>query len=698
MPERKTSKGKLSPSQKSYKYLIIWVIIGATIVYFYLVPRLASTPPVELSYSQFIQYVRDGRVKKLDISGDDGKGQLLEDGEYQEFMVVLPPELPEKVFSTLEEKGISVTFEKPSKWMEMLSYVAGPLIFVGLLWLLFYHQMKGAGRGAMSFGKSRARLFKDKARVTFKDVAGVEEAKEELEEIIDFLKDPKKFQRLGGRIPKGVILIGPPGTGKTLLAKAAAGEAGVPFFTISGSDFVEMFVGVGASRVRDMFEQGRKSAPCIIFLDEIDAVGRHRGAGLGGGHDEREQTLNAILVEMDGFDTQEGVILVAATNRPDVLDPALLRPGRFDRQIVIDLPDLKGREEILKVHVRKIVLSKNVELRRIARGTPGFSGADLANLVNEAALLAARRNKKSVTTEELEESRDKVRWGRERRSRVMDEEDKKVTAYHEAGHALVFSMIPETEPLHKVTIIPRGIAYLGATMQLPEKDQYHEFKKKILGQVTGLFGGRVAEEVTFSDITAGARSDIKLATEIARRMVCEWGMSEKLGPMTFGEREELLFLGREVTRSADYSEATAVEIDKEVKKIIEECYQRAKTIINENREKLVAIAGALLRYEVLEGEDVEKIIKTGKLRRRKRGGRRKSSSPGEKRAKPSAKVSQGEPKSSSPAPEGTSIPPARDNRVTGGAKEGEKLSPSPGSGGESSSEPKERSSEPGRDL
>ena len=656
MPERKTPTGKRPPGQKSYKYLIIWVIVAASIIYFYLVPRLAQTPQLELSYSEFIQAVRQGRVEKLNISGDDGKGQLLQDGEYQEFKVVLPPELPEKVFSDLEEKGVAVTFEKPSKWMEILSYVAGPLIFVGLLWLLFYHQMKGAGRGAMSFGKSRARLFKDKARVTFKDVAGVEEAKEELEEIIDFLKDPKKFQRLGGRIPKGVILIGPPGTGKTLLAKAAAGEAGVPLFTISGSDFVEMFVGVGASRVRDMFEQGRKNAPCIIFLDEIDAVGRHRGAGLGGGHDEREQTLNAILVEMDGFDTREGVILVAATNRPDVLDPALLRPGRFDRQIVIDLPDLRGREEILKVHCRKIVLAKNVDLKRIARGTPGFSGADLANLVNEAALLAARRNKKSVTTEELEEARDKVRWGRERRSRVMDEEDKKVTAYHEAGHALVLNMIPETEPLHKVTIIPRGIAYLGATMQLPEKDQYHEFRKKILGQLTGLFGGRVAEEVIFGDITAGARSDIKMASNIARRMVCEWGMSDELGPMTFGEREEHLFLGREVTRSIDYSEATAVEIDKEVKKIIEECYQRARTIITENRDKLVAIAEALLRYEVLEGEDVEKIIKTGKLKRRKRGVKRKKAS-GKKKVKPETKVSREKAGNSSSPPANPSAPP-----------------------------------------
>jgi cell division protease FtsH len=638
--------------------MIVWLVIGLTILYFYLLPRVTRTQPEELSYSQFLEHLRAGQIVKLDISGEEGRGQFRIDNTIKEFTVTLPPTLPNNTLALLEEQGVQTSYKRPSRWMEILSWVAGPLIFVGLLWLLFYHQMRGAGRGAMSFGKSRARLAKDMVKVTFKDVAGVEEAKEELEEIIAFLKDPKKFQRLGGRIPKGVILIGPPGTGKTLLAKAVAGEANVPFFSISGSDFVEMFVGVGASRVRDMFEQGRKNAPCIIFLDEIDAVGRHRGAGLGGGHDEREQTLNQLLVEMDGFDTKEGVILIAATNRPDVLDPALLRPGRFDRQIVIDMPDIKGRQNILEVHAKKVVLDKAADLKRVARGTPGFSGADLANLVNEAALLAARRNKKSVTTEELEEARDKVRWGRERRSRVMDDEDKKVTAYHEAGHALVLNMIPETEPLHKVTIIPRGIAYLGATMQLPEKDRYHEFKRKILGQLAGLFGGRVAEEIIFGDITAGARSDIKLATTIARRMVCEWGMSEKMGPMTFGEREEHLFLGREVTRSIDYSEATAVEIDIEVKKIVDGCYQRAKDIVAQNRDKLVAIAEALLKYEVLDGKDVGKIIRTGKLRR-PGGKRKKPVSGGKKRLKSTPEIKG---KGMNPPDSGSGLPPGPTDR------------------------------------
>jgi cell division protease FtsH len=550
--------------------------------------------------------------------------------------VVLPLLLPADFLSALDEAHVPVSFKEKSWLSEILPVLIGPLLFVGLLWFLFYRQMRGAGRSAMSFGKSRAKLHKGTDKVTFKDVAGVDESKEELEEIIDFLKDPKKFQRLGGRIPKGIILIGPPGTGKTLLAKAVAGEADVPFFSLSGSDFVEMFVGVGASRVRDMFAQGLKNAPCIIFLDEIDAVGRHRGSGLGGGHDEREQTLNQLLVEMDGFESREGVILIAATNRPDVLDPALLRPGRFDRQIVIDMPDIKGREGILKVHVKKIVLSRAVVLSRIARGTPGFSGADLANLVNEAALLAAKNKKKSVGMIELEEARDKVRWGRERKSRVMDEEDRKVTAYHEAGHALVISMIPETEPLHKVTIIPRGIAYLGATMQLPENDRYLEFRKKLLGVIAGLFGGRIAEEVIFGDITAGSRNDIKVATGIARRMVCEWGMSDKLGPMTYGEHQEHIFLGREINRSVDYSESIATEIDRETRSIIDDCYRRAEGIIAEHRDTLVAIAKALLSYEVLNDLEVQEIIKTGRLvkklpRKKIRKTRKKKPAPDEEK-------------------------------------------------------------------
>ncbi len=483
------------------------------------------------------------------------------------------------------------------------------VIFIGLIWFLISRQVKSAGGSALSFGKSKAKLLsKDSHKVTFEDVAGVVEAKEELQEIIGFLKDPKKFQRLGGRIPKGVLLVGPPGTGKTLLAKSVAGEANVPFFTISGSDFVEMFVGVGASRVRDMFEQAKKNAPCIIFMDEIDAVGRYRGAGIGGGHDEREQTLNQLLVEMDGFDTKEGVVLMAATNRPDILDPALLRSGRFDRQIVIDMPDLIGREEILKLHAKKVKLDPSADLRTIGRGTPGFSGADLANLINEAALLAARLGKDAVTMPELEEARDKVRWGRERRSRIMSEEERKITAYHEGGHALVLDRLEETEPLHKVTIVPRGVAFLGATMQLPEKDKYLHKKKELLGQITGLLAGRVAEEMMFDDITSGASSDFKQATKIARVMVCELGMSEKLGTMTFGEKEEMIFLGKEIARHSEYSDATAIEIDREVRFIIDQCYEKAKSILLQYKDKLVTIAEALLEYEVLEGREITEIV------------------------------------------------------------------------------------------
>ena len=465
----------------------------------------------------------------------------------------------------------------------------------------------------MSFGKSRARMLnRDKNKVTFKDVAGMQEAKEEVEEIIQFLKDPKRFQKLGGRIPKGVLVVGSPGTGKTLLAKAIAGEADVPFFSISGSDFVEMFVGVGASRVRDMFEQGKKSAPCIIFIDEIDAVGRSRFSGIGGGHDEREQTLNALLVEMDGFDTQEGVIIIAATNRPDVLDAALLRPGRFDRQIVIDMPDLAGREEILKVHAREVKLAKDVDMKVIARGTAGFSGADLANLINEAALLAARNEKKAVGMEDLEEARDKVRWGRERRSRVMDEKDKKLTAYHEAGHALVMSKLEHSEPLHKVTIIPRGM-YLGATFQLPEKDKYSINKKQLLDQISGVMGGRIAEEIIFGDCNSGAANDIKQATYLARRMVTEWGMSEKIGMVNVSDHEEHMFLGRDLFKGREVSEQTAREIDEEVRSIIDHCYARAKEVLTQNRDKLIALAEALIEYETLDAPECAEVISTGKL-------------------------------------------------------------------------------------
>ena len=486
-------------------------------------------------------------------------------------------------------------------------------VFLLILYFFFRQQIRMAGKGALNFGKSKARMLnREKNKVNFKDVAGVDEAKEEVQEIVEFLKDPKKFQKLGGRIPKGVLMIGPPGTGKTLLARAIAGEADVPFFSISGSDFVEMFVGVGASRVRDMFEQGKKSAPCLIFIDEIDAVGRHRGHGLGGGHDEREQTLNALLVEMDGFDTQEGIIIIAATNRPDVLDPALLRPGRFDRQITVNLPDVKGREEILKVHAKKVKIGEDVDLAVIARGTPGYSGAELANVINEAALLAARKSMRAIGLTELEEARDKVRWGRERRSLAISEKEKVNTAYHEAGHALLLELLEHTEPLHKVTIIPRGPS-LGSTMWLPEEDKYTTRKHELLDRLVVDMGGRVAEELIFGDVTSGARGDIKMATNLARRMVCEWGMSEKLGMIEYGDHEDYVFLGRDIARSRDYSEATAQAIDAEVKTLIDNAYQRAKDLLTEHRDKLETIAKALLEHETLDGSQIRELIEHGKI-------------------------------------------------------------------------------------
>ncbi|MDQ2868810.1 MAG: ATP-dependent zinc metalloprotease FtsH [Verrucomicrobiota bacterium] len=486
-------------------------------------------------------------------------------------------------------------------------------LFLVVLYFLFRQQIRMAGKGALNFGKSKARMLaRDKNKITFRDVAGVEEAKDEVQELVEFLRDPKKFQKLGGRIPKGVLMVGPPGTGKTLLARAIAGEADVPFFSISGSDFVEMFVGVGASRVRDMFEQGKKSAPCIIFIDEIDAVGRHRGHGVGGGHDEREQTLNALLVEMDGFDTQEGVIIIAATNRPDVLDPALLRPGRFDRQITVNLPDVKGREEILRVHAKKVKLAEGVTLETVARGTPGYSGAELANVINEAALLAARRGLKGITLHELEEARDKVRWGKERRSLALSEKEKTNTAYHEAGHALLLELLEHTEPLHKVTIIPRGPS-LGSTMWLPEEDKYTNRKNELLASLAVSMGGRVAEEIVFGDVTNGARGDIKIATATARRMVCEWGMSEKMGMVEYGEHEDYVFLGRDISRSRDYSEATAKEIDGEVRKLVDDAYATAKKKLTEKRSTLDAIAKALLEYETLDGPQIKELIEHGRL-------------------------------------------------------------------------------------
>jgi len=581
----------------------------------------------EIQGYQFDQLLADKKIVNdvhhpVEIVREDGrptqwvKGYFHpQQGEPIPFRVQVDMEYDRYLQSRLKAGGLDyVTVKSESNLLA--SAVIGFLpiaLFLLVLYFFFRQQIRMAGKGALNFGKSKARMLaRDKNKITFKDVAGVEEAKDEVQELVEFLKDPKKFQKLGGRIPKGVLMVGPPGTGKTLLARAIAGEADVPFFSISGSDFVEMFVGVGASRVRDMFEQGKKSAPCIIFIDEIDAVGRHRGHGLGGGHDEREQTLNALLVEMDGFDTQEGVIIIAATNRPDVLDPALLRPGRFDRQITVNLPDVKGREEILKVHAKRVKIGEDVDLAVIARGTPGYSGAELANVINEAALLAARRGLKAIGLSELEEARDKVRWGKERRSLAISEKEKENTAYHEAGHALLLELLEHTEPLHKVTIIPRGPS-LGSTMWLPMEDKYTMRKNELLDNLVVDMAGRVAEEIVFGDVTSGARGDIKMATGLARKMVCEWGMSEKLGMVEYGEHEDYVFLGRDISRARDYSEATAQEIDREVRKLCDDAYQRARKIVVENREKLETIARALLEYETLDGVHIRDIIKHGRM-------------------------------------------------------------------------------------
>jgi cell division protease FtsH len=604
------------------RFILLWVVV-LIMIPLAIKFRQGMTDNVEkIEYGKLRTLVEQGVVEKATVvRGGDSvetiEGEYLQTdptGTQKHIKYSTKVIWSDDIGKFLNDHKVPIEFQPANQfWMSLLISAAPFVLFVALIYIFFVRQIKLAGKGAMSFGKSRARMLsRDKNKVTFKEVAGMQEAKEEVEEIIQFLKDPKKFQRLGGRIPKGVLMVGPPGTGKTLLAKAIAGEADVPFFSISGSDFVEMFVGVGASRVRDMFEQGKKNAPCLIFIDEIDAVGRSRFSGIGGGHDEREQTLNALLVEMDGFDTQEGVIIIAATNRPDVLDAALLRPGRFDRQIVIDMPDLVGREEILKVHARAVKLSKDVDFKVIARGTAGFSGADLANLINEAALLAARNDKKGVGMEELEEARDKVRWGRERRSRVMDESDKKLTAYHEAGHALVMAKLEHSEPLHKVTIIPRGM-YLGATFQLPQKDKYNLNKKQLHDQITGIMGGRIAEELIFGDCNSGASGDIKQATHIARKMVTEWGMSEKIGMVNVSEHEEHMFLGRDLFKGREVSEQTAREIDEEVRTIIDYCYARAKDIIVQNRDTLVAVAQALLEYETLDGTHILEIIETGKL-------------------------------------------------------------------------------------
>jgi len=573
----------------------------------------------EVEYTDFISMAKAGRVSKVDIA-HDGAGNHYITGESKDINEAGTTRfrteiiLTENLMQLLDENGVQVKVKRPKTMLfTFLANILPFLLIFGIIYFIFIRQMKNAGRGAMSFGKSRAKLLtQDKNKITFKAVAGVDEAKEELAEVVEFLKDPKQFQKLGGKMPKGVLLSGQPGTGKTLLAKAVAGEADVPFFTISGSDFVEMFVGIGASRVRDMFEQGKKNAPCIIFIDEIDAVGRSRFSGIGGGHDEREQTLNALLVEMDGFDTQEGIIIVAATNRPDVLDPALLRPGRFDRQVVVDLPTLEGREQILKIHSRNVRLSDQVDLKRTARGTPGFSGADLANLVNEAALLASRRGADYVEQSDMEEARDKVMWGRERRSHVLDVEEKKLTAYHEAGHAIAMYYTPECEPIHKVTIIPRGRA-LGATMSLPEKDRYTQSKKRLEADLVSLMGGRAAEELIFGDVTTGAHNDIQRATLIARAMVCEYGMSDELGPQNFGSNEEVLFLGREVNRTQNHSEETARKIDHEVRRILTSAYARTMQILTENKERLITLSELLIEREVLDFEEVDAILKTGKL-------------------------------------------------------------------------------------
>ncbi len=534
------------------------------------------------------------------------------DGDPAEIVAAIEkanPRAPIAHHAFLKEKGVAAS--QPNTWMAQLLYTLAPwLLIIGLFWFFLMRQMRapGGSGGVLSFGRSRAQMItKEKSNVTFDDVAGVDEAKEEVSEIIEFLKNPARFSRLGGRIPRGVLLVGPPGTGKTLLAKAIAGEANVPFFSISGSDFVEMFVGVGASRVRDLFRQAREHSPCLVFLDEIDAVGRKRGSGLGGGHDEREQTLNAILVEMDGFDTDEGIILVAATNRPDVLDPALLRPGRFDRQISVGLPDLKGREAILRVHTSRVKIAPGIEMTRLARATPGFSGAELAAMVNEAALIATLKNREHVEMEDFEEARDKVRWGRQKKSRVMEEKDRLVTAYHEAGHALVAHLIGDVEPLHKVTIIPRGMS-LGATMVLPERDRYNEKRKEILGFIAFAYGGRVAEELTCDDISTGAYDDIKRATELARQMVCQWGMSENIGPIAYAETSDAVFLGQDLVRSKNHSESMALEIDHEIKRILLEQHARAKAILTENRAALECVAKALLKYETLTGAQVAAIV------------------------------------------------------------------------------------------
>ncbi len=595
--------------------LVLWIVLFVVVILLWNTFQSGNDQVDELNFSQFLAEVNAGSVSEVTLRDGELEGSFKDTGGRAEGGKFTSnfPDYPDLVQRLLDAE-VTVTSEKPkdNPLLAILLTWAPLLLFIGL-WFFFMRQFQSGGNKALSFGKSKAKLLNTAGRkVTFEDVAGVEEAKAELAEVVEFLKEPQKFQKLGGKIPKGLLLMGPPGTGKTLLARAIAGEANVPFFSISGSDFVEMFVGVGASRVRDLFEQGKKNAPCIVFIDEIDAVGRHRGAGLGGGHDEREQTLNQLLVEMDGFETNEGVILIAATNRPDVLDPALLRPGRFDRRVVVDRPDIRGRLGILRVHTKNIPLSKNVDLEVVARGTPGFAGADLANLVNESALIAARRNKKVVEMEDFEHAKDKVLMGVERRSMMLTDEEKEVTAYHEAGHALVAAFMPATDPLHKVTIIPRGRA-LGVTMQLPTEDKHTYRQQYVESQIAVLMGGRIAEELTQGDITTGAGNDIERATDLARQMVCDWGMSE-LGPLSFGNNDEPVFLGREISKSSDHSDETARKIDGEISRLVSEAYEKATQVLKEHNDLLEQLARELLEHESLEGWQIYKMIEdaTGK--------------------------------------------------------------------------------------
>ncbi|RIA55207.1 ATP-dependent zinc metalloprotease FtsH [Dichotomicrobium thermohalophilum] len=594
----------------NFRNFAIWIIIGLLLIALFNLFQSPSRQTAEnsISYSQFLSAVEDSNVRSVTLSGDKIVGQYTDGRSFETFA----PNDP-KLVERLENQGVGISVEpqddsSPTLLSILISWF--PMLLLIAVWIFFMRQMQGGGGRAMGFGKSKAKLLTERTdRVTFDDVAGVDEAKEDLEEIVEFLRDPQKFQRLGGRIPHGALLVGPPGTGKTLLARAIAGEANVPFFTISGSDFVEMFVGVGASRVRDMFEQAKKNAPCIIFIDEIDAVGRHRGAGLGGGNDEREQTLNQLLVEMDGFEANEGVILIAATNRPDVLDPALLRPGRFDRQVVVPAPDVMGREKILKVHTRKVPLAPDVDIRVIARGTPGFAGADLANLTNEAALLAARRSKRLVTQQEFEDAKDKVMMGAERRSMVMTDEEKKLTAYHEGGHALIGLMVEGSDPVHKATIIPRGRA-LGMVMRLPERDNLSVTRQKMKADIAVAMGGRIAEEVVFGydKVTSGAAMDFKMATQMARAMVTQYGMSDKLGPLAYGENEDEVFLGHSVARQQHLSDETQKVVDEEIYRIVDEGYDFAKRLIEENVDKLHIIAKGLLEYETLSGQEIKDLL------------------------------------------------------------------------------------------